>query len=174
MMLDIILRKLPNHHGEISVMSNNFYFKLFHTIFSCSLSFLTWIFAVKKIVVFCCFYIFFCITIKRPCNILQYFTDVKTAIFRRKIELSYFCSIRRLWVHVRTVSEKSTQNLCFTAKLEKYFYSCKSQFYYIKVGENGVYITWTCYHDGFFYDRTNAYIYDMDQPVFLRSPLSSS
>ena len=41
----------------------------------------------------------------------------------------------------------STHNLCFRAKKkENNVYPCKPQFYYIKVGCKGVYITWTCLH----------------------------
>ena len=36
----------------------------------------------------------------------------------------------------------STHNLCFRAKIRKIM------FYYIKVGCKGVFITRTCYHDG--------------------------
>ena len=45
----------------------------------------------------------------------------------------------------------STHNLCFRAKIRKNVYSCKSQFYYIKVGCKGVYITGTCYADVLFF-----------------------
>ena len=38
----------------------------------------------------------------------------------------------------------STQHLCFRAKIRKNAYPCKPQFYYIKVGYKGVYITRTC------------------------------
>ena len=41
----------------------------------------------------------------------------------------------------------STHNLCFRAKIRKHEYPCKPQFYYIKVGWKGVFITQTCYHD---------------------------
>ena len=41
----------------------------------------------------------------------------------------------------------STHNLCFRAKIRKNVYPCKPQFYYIKVGCKGVYITRTCYPD---------------------------
>ena len=41
----------------------------------------------------------------------------------------------------------STYNLCFRAKKEKDVYLCKPQFYYIKVGCKGAYITRTCLHD---------------------------
>ena len=41
-----------------------------------------------------------------------------------------------------------THDLCFRAKIRKNVYPCKPQFYYIKVGCKGVYITWTCFHDG--------------------------
>ena len=37
--------------------------------------------------------------------------------------------------------------LCFRAKIRKNVYPCKPQFYYIKVGCKGVFITRTCYHD---------------------------
>ena len=39
------------------------------------------------------------------------------------------------------------RNLCFRAKIRKNVYPCKPQFYYIKVGCKGVYITRTCYPD---------------------------
>ena len=40
----------------------------------------------------------------------------------------------------------STHNLCFRAKRRKNVFSCTPQFYYIKVGCKGVYITRTCFH----------------------------
>ena len=43
----------------------------------------------------------------------------------------------------------STHNLCFGAKLEKYVNPSKPHFFYIKVGCKGVFITRTCYPDGF-------------------------
>ena len=36
----------------------------------------------------------------------------------------------------------------FGAKIRKNVYPCKPQFYHIKAGCKGVYITRTCYHDG--------------------------
>ena len=41
----------------------------------------------------------------------------------------------------------STHNLYFRAKIRKNVYPCKLQFYYIKRGCKGVYITRTCLHD---------------------------
>ena len=41
----------------------------------------------------------------------------------------------------------STHNLCFEAKIRKIVYPCKPQFYYIKVGCKGVFVTQTCFHD---------------------------
>ena len=41
----------------------------------------------------------------------------------------------------------STHDLCFRAKIRKNEYPCKPQFYYIKVGCKGVFITQTCYPD---------------------------
>ena len=41
----------------------------------------------------------------------------------------------------------STHNLCFGAKIRKNVYPCKPQFYYIKVGCKGVFITRTCFRD---------------------------
>ena len=41
----------------------------------------------------------------------------------------------------------STHNLCFVAKIRNYVYPYKRQFYYIKVGCKGVFITRTCFHD---------------------------
>ena len=40
----------------------------------------------------------------------------------------------------------STHDLCFRAKVRKNVYPCKPQFYYIKVGCKGVFITRTCLH----------------------------
>ena len=53
-----------------------------------------------------------------------------------------------MWVHVRTASV-STHNLCFLRKIRQNVYPCKLQFYFIKVGRNGVYITRTCYPDAY-------------------------
>ena len=39
----------------------------------------------------------------------------------------------------------STHNLCFEAKIRKIVYPCKSQFYCIKVGCKGVFVTRTCF-----------------------------
>ena len=41
----------------------------------------------------------------------------------------------------------STHNLCFRAKIRNKVYPCKPQFYFIKVGCKGVFITRTCLHD---------------------------
>ena len=41
----------------------------------------------------------------------------------------------------------STHNLCFRAKIRNNVYTCNPQFYYIKVGCKGVYITRICFHD---------------------------
>ena len=41
----------------------------------------------------------------------------------------------------------STHNICFRAKIRKNVYPCKPQFYYIRAGCNGVFITRTCFHD---------------------------
>ena len=43
--------------------------------------------------------------------------------------------------------QTSTHNLCFRAKIRKYVYPCKPQFYYIKEGCKAVHITWACYPD---------------------------
>ena len=40
-----------------------------------------------------------------------------------------------------------THNLCFVAKMRTNVHSCTSQFYYIKAGCKGVFITRTCYPD---------------------------
>ena len=40
----------------------------------------------------------------------------------------------------------STHNLCFGSKIrKKNVYPFTPQFYYIKVGYKGVFITWTCF-----------------------------
>ena len=41
----------------------------------------------------------------------------------------------------------STHNLCFRATVRKNVYPCTPQFYYIKVGCKGVFVTQTCFRD---------------------------
>ena len=41
----------------------------------------------------------------------------------------------------------STHNLCFRAKIRNNVYPCKRQFFYIKLGCKGVFITRTCFRD---------------------------
>ena len=44
----------------------------------------------------------------------------------------------------------STHDLCFKANIrKKSVYPCKPQFYNIKIGCKGVYITRTCLHDAY-------------------------
>ena len=50
-----------------------------------------------------------------------------------------------LWVNVRTASVPQSM---FLSKHKKKVYPCKPQFYYIKVGCKGVFVTRTCFHDG--------------------------
>ena len=60
---------------------------------------------------------------------------------------SYFSSKHRLWVNVSEAVLSRTHNLCFGAKIRKNVYPCKPQFYYIKVGCKGVFVTRTCFRD---------------------------
>ena len=53
-----------------------------------------------------------------------------------------FCSKHRSLVLT------STHDLCFRAIIRQNVYPCKPQFYYIKVGCKGVFITRTCLNDG--------------------------
>ena len=41
----------------------------------------------------------------------------------------------------------NTHNLCFGAKIRKKVYPCKPQFYYIRLGCKGVFVTRTCFRD---------------------------
>ena len=41
----------------------------------------------------------------------------------------------------------STHNICFGSKIRKIGITLQTQFYYIKVGFKGVYISRTCYPD---------------------------
>ena len=54
-------------------------------------------------------------------------------------------------VHVRIASVRrgsnEYHNLCLEAEIRKNVYPRKPQFYFIKVGCNGVYVTRTCLHD---------------------------
>ena len=55
---------------------------------------------------------------------------------------SYFCSKRRLWVLVRTASERRFERVptiyVLSRNKKNNVYPCKPQFYYIKVGFKGV------------------------------------
>ena len=50
--------------------------------------------------------------------------------------------------HLADAILTSTHNVCYGSKIRKIAYPCIPQFYYIKVGYNGVYISWTCFPDG--------------------------
>ena len=61
-----------------------------------------------------------------------------TAMFSCKI----FCfETQCLWVH------DPTHDLCFESRIRKIGIPCKYQFYYMKAGYKGVYITRTCHPD---------------------------
>ena len=69
----------------------------------------------------------------------------------KNYDIFLFFSKHRFWVHVRTASSGGSNvypQSIFMAKIRKHVYLCTSQFYYIKVGCKGVYITRTCYNDG--------------------------
>ena len=78
----------------------------------------------------------------------------------------------RLWVYVRTASNKYPQSMFWSKKYEKYIYPCKTQFYgfyNIKVWYEGVYTSHTCVPDGIcnftvFRDAWNK-LGDMDREV---------
>ena len=55
----------------------------------------------------------------------------------------------------------SSHNLCFGAKIRKKVYPCKPQFYYIKVGSKGVFVTRTCFRDVKWFN--NEYTHPMFQ-----------
>ena len=86
------------------------------------------------------------ITKTRPCNIQQYFTAVKMFIFRRNFLIFFLFLLKTLIVGSEAVLT-STHNQCFGAKIRKIVYPCKPQFYYIKVGCKGVFVTRTCFRD---------------------------
>ena len=46
-----------------------------------------------------------------------------------------------------------THNQCFGAKIRKNVNPCKPQFYYIKVGCKGAFVTRTCFRDDKLYHR---------------------
>ena len=62
-------------------------------------------------------------------------------IFAQIIDCGY--PLERLSEAVLT----STHNLCFGAKIRKNVYPCKPQFYYIKVGCKGAFVTRTSFRD---------------------------
>ena len=56
----------------------------------------------------------------------------------------------------------STHNLCFGAKIRKKVYPCKPQFYYIKVGCKGVFVTRTCFRDVLYFVQNERYAFSGD------------
>ena len=83
-------------------------------------------------------------TVTRLFNIMQILNGCKNDIFQLNfwtVFLGGFCAKHRLWVHVRTNEAVllSTNNLCFREKIRNTSaYPCKSQFYYIKLGYEGI------------------------------------
>ena len=70
----------------------------------------------------------------------------------KSYDIFLFVLKNRLWVHVRTASQRRFQwvpESMFKSKkkIRKNEYPGKPQFYFIKVGWKGVYITRTCFHD---------------------------
>ena len=85
--------------------------------------------------------------IAHRCNILQFFTGVKTIIFRKEEEDIFLIFAQNIdcWYtleppHCDEEVLTSTCNLCLRARTRNNVYPCKSQFYYIKVGCKGVYM----------------------------------
>ena len=60
----------------------------------------------------------------------------------------------------------STHNLCFGAKIRKKVNPCKPQFYYIKVGCKGVFVTRTCFRD----DTVMCFIIFYKMSPIMRKP----
>ena len=88
-----------------------------------------------------------------PCNILQYFTAIKKdyfqmkncniffLIFAQKIDCGYSLEPPQCGG-----SNEYPQSI-FWSKNKKKVYPSKPQFYYIKVGCKGVFVTRTCFRD---------------------------
>ena len=87
-----------------------------------------------------------------PMQYTEFFFVVKMKIFtRKKRHFSYVRSKHRLWVHVRTASLGRIPTIYYVLgqKIRKIgIYPRIPQFFYIKVGFNGVYFSWTCFPDG--------------------------
>ena len=71
------------------------------------------------------------------------FHGCKNVHFQMKIFIFFLIFAQNIDCGVLT----STHNLCFGAKIRKKSYPCKPQFYYIKVGCKGVFVTRTCFRD---------------------------
>ena len=70
-------------------------------------------------------------------------------IFSRKVLIFFLVLLKTKILGIRQnrlieAVLTSTQNLCVGAKIRKKVYPCKLQFFYIKVGFNGVHISRTC------------------------------
>ena len=88
-----------------------------------------------------------------PCNIQRFFSAVKPENFTRKKLIFLIFLLKTLIVGTPRQNRlaeavlTSTHNLYFGAKIRKKVYPCIPQFYYIKVGFKGVYISRTCFPD---------------------------
>ena len=83
----------------------------------------------------------------------QFLKVEKNDIFRCKNVIFFFSYFLTFAQNINcgyTLTEAvltSTHNLCFGAKIRKKVYPCKPQFYYIKVGCKGVFVTRTYFRD---------------------------
>ena len=83
-------------------------------------------------------------TLNTPMQYTSIFHGCKNVHFLMKI-FKFFLTFAQNIEAVLT----STHNLCFRAKIRKNVYPCKPQFYYMKVGCKGIFITRTCFRDEF-------------------------
>ena len=74
-------------------------------------------------------------------NFLQKFFDI-FLIFAQNIDCGYTLEPPR-----RGGSNEYPQSMFWSKNKKKYVYPCEPQFYYIKVGFKGVYISRTCFPD---------------------------
>ena len=86
------------------------------------------------------------ITQTRLCNILQYFTAVKNDNLQVK-NCDFFLTFAKNIYRGYTLGSNEHPQSMFWSKNKKIVYSCKAQFYYIKVGCKGDFITRTSFRD---------------------------
>ena len=107
-----------------------------------------------------------------PIKYTVIFLRLKKILFSDK-KLRYFINFAQNIDHGYTSeppqlggSNEYLRSMFSSKNKKKNVYPCKPQFYYIKIGGKGVYISRTCYHDGSLLSRLNIVVPRQEKPCF--------